>query len=561
MPSSPSNSSTLPSVGPPLSGWSASTSTKRACLRDRRQQKLGLWSAVALQQHFTTTGGQRGRPLPSDEANGTGSADQLEKGSSTGTHAGEEEDTARVDVDLRAHLGPAASLAAHPHKPTLAQRMGLVPPPPPAPSADDWRVAVHRAMQREQHQLLLETGAGASASASSPAAVCSICQMSFLATSNEGQVILSCSHVFHTQCFRAFERCVRAQQRADGAAVAEVTTQLACPVCRTRHYYKRVFYEGKAMTQRAAIVKVQSAIRAFLARRAYVQVRLRSNAQFRTRYVQERLARLSAAWSAFCVQQERRREMTLVALAVQHQAATAAYLSEEQWAGIWERAVQKAAEPSNGAAADGSGACSSSNGCSAVAMQCPICLERICETFFSRPRGECSTNAAGASGEDAVAALRRAYEQRRAAKQTAAALAEKPRQTPRAPKGEKKKTAERGKREATRMPLTMAKATSSASTTVTHAAEGSATPALQLPSLTSPSSSIAGQAAHFRGPQSGVLLSCGHCFHAACLGCYERFNEQRMTEAAAAGSNDAGAGVVVADRCPICRAGYAKHPL
>jgi hypothetical protein len=562
-----SYSSSLPSVGPPMLGWGGSPSTWRGGIPRKRHQRLGLWSAVALQQHFVTTGGQRGRPLPSTTVRSSreeqvGQHARTPQSSSTPGVEGStanDSDAAAVSGDLRSLLGPAGNLPGHAHKPTLAQRMGLVPAPPPAPTAEDWQVVVHRAMQRERQSLY-----GAAAAATSPASsasACSICQMSFLATINEGQVILSCSHVFHAQCFRAFERCVRAQQRADSAGIAEVTAQLACPVCRTQHYYKRVFYEGKAMTQRAAIVKVQSAIRGFLARRRYLQIRLRSNAAFRTQYVQNRLARLSSSWAAFCAQQERQRETTLMALAVLHQAATAAYLTEEEWGEVWRKLVANA-----GAKCGGSASTSVATEKEGAVLQCPICLERIHETYFTQRLHAQEREMSQAAGTDAVVALRLAYEQRRNAAREGTSTPAM--QKLAASDGNKKSIATRSEKRANL--ARNAKSSKCRSKTVSPpqplhtqlgkaAAVDFAPPRLPLPSLTCTHTMHQSTAAT-TGPRSGVLLSCGHCFHNACIGCYERFNEQRMTEEA--DSNPSGVTtVIVADRCPICRAGYAKHPL
>ncbi|KPA86229.1 hypothetical protein ABB37_00464 [Leptomonas pyrrhocoris] len=559
MPSSVSSASPPPpSVGLPIAAWSDSASTRQSSRRDKRQEKLGLWSAVALQQHFTLTGGQRGRPLPSaavqSTRNGNVSQGPYTSGSSLELDSTNDGATALTD-DLRTHLGPPGSFPGNPHKPTLALRMGLVPPPPPAPSAEDWQVVVHRAMLREQQSQRHVTDAstnrsGGGGNVGSSASLCAICQMSFLSTNGEGQVILSCSHVFHARCFRAFELCVRAQQRADGAGVAEVTAQLACPVCRTQHYYKRVFYEGKAMMQRAAVVKVQSAIRGFLARRAYVRVRLRSNATFRTDYVKARLARLSAAWSSFCAQQERHREATLIALAVQHQAATAAYLTEEEWAQVWRKLVEKTADTRGGdrCARDGVER-------SGMGLQCPICLERIHETYFTQRQREAEIEAAAAAGDDEVAMLRLAYEQRQRASRGEKPACSGQRKSTNGVRNDKK-THGCPDRHAPAPPTQpraakRLKGSSKTKAEPTHAA-------IQLPHLTS--SSPSHPCALASRPQSGVLLSCGHCFHSTCIGCYERYNEHRMTDVADS-SEAAASAVVIADRCPICRAGYAKHPL
>ncbi|XQJ31185.1 Ring finger domain/IQ calmodulin-binding motif containing protein, putative [Leishmania guyanensis] len=396
--------------------------------------------------------------------------------------------------------------------------------------------------------------------------------MCYSAKGDEGQVILSCSHVFHTQCFRSFERYVRAQQRADALGVAVATAPLACPVCRTQNYHKRIFYEGKAVAQRAAIVKVQAAVRGLLARRAYTKLRLKNNREFRTHYVQERLARLSAAWEAFCAQQERSRVAVEAALAVQHQAARAACLTEEAWAELWRKAVHDPSASSE----SGSLAAPATAG---VSVQCPICLELIYCSHWPGTRAA-SFHADGvrkSTGEDAVAAMRMAYESRQAAKRVQPLELKAIRKSTGMPMGGAVKGAVSRKvsNPSTADPgaTGLVRGGKVVSRRVTqHQAghqKGSAQWAAAAPrpehetAFTVLSSAkvvdadSANKAASILS-QSGVLLSCGHYFHAACIKCYEQFNERGSLRV------DKQPGQVVAivlNRCPICRSGYAKHPM
>ncbi|KAK7195721.1 Ring finger domain containing protein [Novymonas esmeraldas] len=519
----------LPSLGPPVATWGSRQSLSRVS-RNARQDKLGLWSAVALQEHFTLTGAGGGLHLPPSRTSAivaAASHSPVHRGGGGGS-------------DRPSPLSSVSGASRHAQRLTLAQRMGLVPGPPPPPSADDWRAVVHRALAREQH------AAGDAGPHDAHASVCPICQLGYAATGDEGQVILSCSHVFHAQCFRAFERCIRAQQRADAVGIAEMAAPLACPVCRTQHYHKRVFFEGKALAQRAAIVKAQAIVRGHLARRAYTTARLSSNAEFRTRFVQERLARLSAAWETFCASQEQSRAVVLAALAVQQQAARAACLSEEAWAGLWTRVVNGSSSPSSSARA-------ATPSASAVVLQCPICLERIrCRQCPGTRVGSRGGGAHGPVGAEAVSALRLAYEARQAAKRLPALEPKTATTAPKAPAAATgaalSSKSVKGRRAPPRHPPQSREAAA------THDPAPTPTSAALLTSL---ESGGAGDGAGVP-PQSGVLLSCGHYFHAACIGCYERFNERTVAERA---ERAGPATVVVANRCPICRSGYAKHPL
>ena len=73
--------------------------------------------------------------------------------------------------------------------PTLAQRLGLVAPPPTGLSAEQWAAAEARAVKRGD-----------------VAGGCAICMEPL---GGAEQVILSCTHVFHRACLSSFERCVR----------------------------------------------------------------------------------------------------------------------------------------------------------------------------------------------------------------------------------------------------------------------------------------------------------------------------------------------------------------
>lgn len=577
----------LPALGPALTSWAPHPHHKSGQRSLQRDPKLGLWSAVALQQHFMYTGGATTPTLPSLSLSDGGSG-HLPAAVRRAGGGGVE--------DLRAQLGPGPSILPR-NRATLAQRMGLVPAPPAPPTEDDWRAVVHRAVLREQQQQQTPHRDGLWGSS-----VCGICLNSYATTRDQGQIILSCSHVFHELCFAQFERCIRSQQRADGAGLAEITAPLACPQCRTQHYHKRTFFEGRALAQRAAVVRVQAVVRGFLARRAYTKQRLQCSPGFRRRYITERLARLSAAWETFCATQDRRRDAVLAALTTQAEAATAAYLTEEEWASIRAKTMLRYA----GRGGEASCAC------------CPICLESIAsdgklwntldggtaDSLSQRRETNVSIGSEGNTcssldaGELVVAQMRENYLRRRDEQQQRRHTSTYT--SPSASSAQKSATVKttaktagprrfrasgvasvparddnrQGGVGASRSMGTQRRMGGSMTSSKRRSGGASANPAQRLVSHGQPTphppknggcSSAEGPVASSVPPtveagaaSVGVLLSCGHCFHKSCLSSYERYAEWQALGITVAGSRENSC-AVVCSRCPICRCGYAKH--
>ncbi|KAH8613745.1 hypothetical protein ERJ75_000775200 [Trypanosoma vivax] len=250
---------------------------------------------------------------------------------------------------------------------SLAQKMGLVPLPPPAPSEEEWSRIEVSVLGRIRRQPMGSN-------------VCYICHDAFYATMEQRQVLLSCQHVFHEQCLRQFERFAR-QLRGKHDA-----TPLCCPVCRNKHYHKRFFYAGKAMEQRAAVVKLQAFFRRVLARKMYVKMRLESDSEFCAEYACQRLGRLYDTWAIYADLQEKERERLFNAIDLRKQRAAAECMVPEEW-----DALRRRVENSSRGAPD-----------------CPICLckiQRDLETQVEQP---------AQTAEEIVARLRRDYEARKA---------------------------------------------------------------------------------------------------------------------------------------------------
>jgi hypothetical protein len=108
---------------------------------------------------------------------------------------------------------------------TLAQRLGLLPAPPAPLSERQWSQ--------------LEGQSEARKDSYEP---CAICRQPF---GTEEQLLLSCSHVFHTQCLLSFERFVRSSERC-------------CPLCRKSDYEKRAVRLGAKAHSEMAATKAQA---------------------------------------------------------------------------------------------------------------------------------------------------------------------------------------------------------------------------------------------------------------------------------------------------------------
>jgi hypothetical protein len=72
-----------------------------------------------------------------------------------------------------------------------------------------------------------------------------------------GEVLLSCSHVFHRACLASFERLVKDKEKH------------SCPVCRARGYQKKITNHGLRAVEDACAVKLQALFRGWRSRRTY----------------------------------------------------------------------------------------------------------------------------------------------------------------------------------------------------------------------------------------------------------------------------------------------------
>ena len=433
-----------------------------------------MWSAVALQQHMTrqlrAEGRLTGLPAPTAQREGTLS---------------------------------------------LAQKMGLVPAPPPAPSASEWHDVEEKASIRGD---LLRP--------------CAICHEPFdfeaksgAAATGKEQVILNCAHVYHATCLRQFERFARASGH-----------HVRCPVCRHPQYHKRATARGAADVQRRCVVRIQARIRGVLARKRFLAMRLAADPTFRRDYYYRKLRRYADWHTAATAVRAEEVDRFLEDIDAQREKAAAMMLTPAEWCGLRDAARTRFAEPpwlrhaepanvatitDDGTVVDAADAASSCGDGAA----CPICFDAL----------EWRTQGA-ASHSDPVATPAA----------TCPAVA-----PPRGPAPAAGSVAVAGRR---------AGAASGG-----HRAAPAVPPAAPGRRVTMPAKAPTGVAQEKKAPEppervpapaapvaprTVVVTSCGHCFHHGCLSAFANF--------AVASAADASTAVA---RCPVCRRGYLAEPL
>ncbi|NWI26380.1 RNF32 protein, partial [Sula dactylatra] len=119
---------------------------------------------------------------------------------------------------------------------TLAQKLGLVEPPSLPLTAEEWVKIKRRSVQ---HGVSTQP--------------CAICREEF-ALQLQICVLLSCSHVFHKACLKAFEK---------------FTGKKSCPMCRKEQYQTRVTHDGACLFK----TKNEASWRGYIVRKWYKNFR------------------------------------------------------------------------------------------------------------------------------------------------------------------------------------------------------------------------------------------------------------------------------------------------
>ncbi|KAF7475241.1 Hypothetical predicted protein [Marmota monax] len=98
---------------------------------------------------------------------------------------------------------------------------------------------------------------------------------------SRGQVLLSCSHVFHRACLQAFER---------------FTNKKTCPLCRKNQYQTRVIHDGARLFKAKCATRIQACWRGYVVRKWYRSLRKAvppTDAKLRKKFFEEKFIEIS----------------------------------------------------------------------------------------------------------------------------------------------------------------------------------------------------------------------------------------------------------------------------
>ncbi|XP_027807101.2 RING finger protein 32 [Marmota flaviventris] len=144
---------------------------------------------------------------------------------------------------------------------TLAQKLGLIAPPPLPLSSEEWESVKQRSVLHGDSMQ-----------------PCPICKEEF---ELHPQVLLSCSHVFHRACLQAFER---------------FTNKKTCPLCRKNQYQTRVIHDGARLFKAKCATRIQACWRGYVVRKWYRSLRKAvppTDAKLRKKFFEEKFTEIS----------------------------------------------------------------------------------------------------------------------------------------------------------------------------------------------------------------------------------------------------------------------------
>ncbi|ETE72742.1 RING finger protein 32, partial [Ophiophagus hannah] len=160
-------------------------------------------------------------------------------------------------------------LDPNPQPLTLAQKFGLVELPAMPLTLDDWEYVKQRSIKQGDS-----------------VQPCAICKEEFAL---QPQVLLSCSHVFHRACLKAFER---------------FAAKKSCPMCRKTQYQTRVIHDGARLFKIKCATRIQAFWRGHIVRKWYKNLRKTvppKDVRLRKKFFEEKAFRQDIADCPICI--------------------------------------------------------------------------------------------------------------------------------------------------------------------------------------------------------------------------------------------------------------------
>ena len=237
---------------------------------------------------------------------------------------------------------------------TLAQKMNIEPLPPPRPSEAEWINIKQKALaNNELHK---------------PCSICLQPLYNFNTNARESSlvpylpVLLSCSHFFHLNCLQKLEsfaskhkdtlfrvlcngrdNCVKNSDIIDYEFYNEYryTSHVrSCPICRMKHYHKRIFYEGIAFIENYVIIRIQSIYRSYIQRKKYKHMLLKHrDLAYKSSYYLNALNRINQKYINYINHRFSTMQLTLQRMEFNRALTLAHETSFEHWQYLREKCL------------------------------------------------------------------------------------------------------------------------------------------------------------------------------------------------------------------------------
>ena len=198
--------------------------------KKKKTQDLTIIHAAALQDHYTNLHGALGKPQKL--------APIMKKYKKPGSEGGFTTSTKEKSLEEQQNQQNSRKMQIYYKKLTLAQRLGIIEAPPAPLSNEAWKKIENQSLKRIS---------------SDKEILCPICLEEF---NSENQIILSCSHVFHSKCLKSFEQHTKIKM---------------CPICRRKDYDSRLTDQGTKFFKEKSAIRIQKIWRGYWQRKLFFE--------------------------------------------------------------------------------------------------------------------------------------------------------------------------------------------------------------------------------------------------------------------------------------------------